>query len=213
MTMAMTRQYRRTDDGFTLIELMVVVLLIGIAAGYGAVTFSGMTEEQKMSSTVREFVGHYRELRAFAAKERRECWLEYAIQDGEYRMTIYPLRDEMGNYIDAEGEIIPEEEVYDRIDRTEWKRINKSIFIKDVQGPGPDGNETYDEEYYLKFREDGTIPHHIVHFESDGGLEMSLVVDEITGAVSVYEGYVEVYSPQEEDFENLAGSDADASGR
>jgi prepilin-type N-terminal cleavage/methylation domain-containing protein len=201
---------RSGESGFTLVELLVVVLLIGLALGYGVASYSGFTEEQRLHSTVREFVGEYRRLRAYAAKERRDCFIEIDIQNGDWRTLIYPMTDEMGNYIDAENQILNRDDVEERRATMPWNSLPNGIFLKDIQAPGPSGNETFDIDYWIKFRSDGTLPPHVLHFATDNGLEMSIEIEEITGDVTVREGYVDFYAPQEDEFENLStttGSD------
>ena len=197
----------RRDRGFTLIELMIVVVILGLVAGYAAVAYRGTTEHQKLTTTVREFVGTYRELRAFAAKERRECFLEFDIANGQWRWLVYPLKDEMGNWIDIEGNLIELDLIDELPDRKRWTKLDKEIFIKDIQAPGPAGNEIFEEDYWIKFRADGTVPPHILHLVTKSGLEMSLEIEELTGRVTVTEGYAEFYAPQEDEFNNLSGGE------
>ena len=205
---------KKSSGGFTLIELMVVVVILGIGAGWSVVAFSGITEEQKLSTAVREMVGTYRELRALAIKERRDCYLEFRIATGEWRAIVYPSRDRMGRFVssprDGEPELLDPEWVEERTEKRPWNRLGKSVIFKDIQAPGPTGNETFDEDYWLQFRSDGTIPPHIIHFSTaDGEMELSLEVKEITGEVVVRRGYVEFYSPQEDEFEMLGEDTGD----
>ncbi len=194
------------QDGFTLLELMVVITILGLTAGYGLVSFRGVTEEQKLRSTVREFIGTYREMRARAARDRRECWLEFDVENGLWRTLVFPHRDLMGNYIDVDGEPLADE-VVDRIESKPWNKLETGIFFKDVMAPGPSGNEIFDQTYWIRFRSDGTIPPHIIHFVTKGGLEVSLQVEEITGTVDLIDGYAELYSPQESEFQNMAAGE------
>lgn len=207
VTTADHRPRPRRDErgGFTLIELMIVVVILGIVSGYAAIAYRGTTQRQKLATTVREFVGTYRELRAFAAKERRECYLEYDIANGKWRWIVYPYQNEMGNWTNIEGERVDSDRVEGLPDHKAWKRLDKNVFIKDIEAPGPNGNEIFDEDYWIRFRADGTVPPHIIHFQTSDGLEMSLEIEELTGKVTVVEGYVEFYAPQEEEFNNLAG--------
>lgn len=199
---------RLIQAGFTLVELMVVVAIMGLVAGFTFMTMGGVTDEQKLGSAMREFVGTYRELRAFAIKDRRECTIEYDMIDGVWRTFVYPYRDGAGKsfrLIDGEKVVIDEVDAVERSETKAWNRLPKDIFIVDIQAPGPDGNETFREDYWLKFRTDGTIPPHIVHFKTKKGLQMSLEVEELTGRVTIRRGYLEFYSPQAEEFDNLSG--------
>lgn len=207
MTTTDTMNRRRAERGFTLIELMIVVVILGLVAGYASVAYRGTTQHQKLTKTVREFVGTYRELRAFAAKERRECYLEYDVANGRWRWIVYPYQDEMGNWVDIEGELLDPDRIEGLPDRKKWKKLDKDIFIKDIQAPGPSGNEIFEEDYWIRFRADGTIPPHIIHFTTSSGLQMSLEIEELTGKVTVVEGYLEFNAPQEEEFNNLAGGE------
>ena len=55
-------------------------------------------------------------------------------------------------------------------------------------------------------RADGTVPPHILHFQTRGGLQMSVEIDEITGGVAVRDGYLEFYEAEESEFDMLGGA-------
>ncbi|MCA9320451.1 MAG: prepilin-type N-terminal cleavage/methylation domain-containing protein [Planctomycetes bacterium] len=189
-----------------MLELMIVVTIMGLAAGYTLYAYKGVTTEQRFRSTVREFIGTYRMLRASAARDRRDCWFEIDIENGRYRAVVYPYTDMMGNWVDAKGELLPEELV-ERIESRGWDVLDKAVSFRDVQAPGPNGNEVFDRSFFVHFRADGTIPPHIIHFVSRDQQEISLEIEEITGKIMSHDGYVELFSPQEQDFENLASGE------
>lgn len=195
------------EGGFTLIELMVVVAIIGILIGIGIVGYGGVTEQQRLHTTVRQFVGIYRETRAYAAKERRHCVLEFNMEESAWRRIIYPRTDTAGNFIDANGEILDFDATQERLERTAWKFLPRGVVIENIEGPAEDGNEQYAIDYYCTFRTDGTIPPHIIHFATSKGLLMSLEIEELTGATTVREGHTEFYAPQEHEFDSLGGGE------
>jgi len=192
------------EGGFTLIELMVVVAILGMIAGWVMVDYSGITNRQKLATTCREFVGVYRQLRGLAAKERRYCVIEFDMERQIWRRLVYPMTDEFGNYIDGEGEIMDPDWVAEIPERTRWKRIPKGVFLVDIMQPGDNGADRFEQDFYLEFRQDGTIPPHILHFQTKG-LQMSLEIDEITGTPVLKEGYTEIYQAEDSDFQLLTG--------
>lgn len=192
-------------SGFTLIELMVVIVILSFIAGWAMIDYSGTTERQKLSTTVRRFVGMYRETRARAIKERRYCVLQLDIENQAYRVLVYPHQDQSGRYVNFDGDPLDPEFVEEMIEFRKWTDLEKGVFLTDVEAPGPDGNEQFDIDFYVEFRDDGTVPPHILHFATQGGLEMSVEVEEITGNVTIFEGLKEFYSPQPEEFDALSG--------
>ena len=204
------RMGARSREGFTLIELMITIMIMGLLAGWALVDYSGLTDEQKLHSAVREFVGVYRETRAYAAKERRFCILEFDIEAQAWRVRIYPYTNESGQYTNAEGQVLDREYWDEAIAKKKWKYLDKDVRLLDIEAPGPTGNDKFDVDYYVRFRQDGTIPPHILHFVSKGGLKMSLEIEEITGTATVKEGHVAFYSPREDEFQMLGGSSGES---
>lgn len=198
----------RRDRGFTLIEVLLIVALLGVIAGWVTMDFVGITDNQRIGATAREFVGIYRRARNFASKERRECYLEFSIETNEFRLLVYPRRDESGRYTRADGTLLDSDEQERLIAATKWKKLERDVYIQDIEAPAERGSQRYDGEYWLKFRQDGTIPPHIVHLISKGGLKMSIEIEEITGAVTVKEGHTAFYSPREDEFNIIAGGES-----
>jgi len=60
--------YRNRSSGFTLIELMVVVVLIGIVAAYAVPSFTQLVERNRVSSTVNGMLGILNYARSEAVK-------------------------------------------------------------------------------------------------------------------------------------------------
>jgi prepilin-type N-terminal cleavage/methylation domain-containing protein len=199
------RQSARLASGFTLIELMVVVVIMGFIAGWTLADYSGITDEQRLHSAVREFVGVYRSARSYAAKERRQSVLQYDMKRRAYRLLVYPWRDDTGHYVDAAGELLDQETEDERVANVKWKFLEKDVFLAEIEAPGASGNEKFEQDYFVEFRQDGTIPPHILHFVSRKGLRMSLEIEEITGTVTVKEGHTAFYSPREDEFNMMGG--------
>ena len=107
--------------------------------------------------------------------------------------------------VDVEGNVLDHDVEMERITFTRWKPLERDVFIQDIEAPGPSGSENYDKDYWLIFRQDGTIPPHVVHFVTKKGLRMSLEIEEITGGVTVKDGHVAFYAPQESEFQMLGG--------
>jgi len=60
--------YRNRSSGFTLIELMVVVVLIGIVAAYAVPSFTQLVERNRVTSTVNGMLGILNYARSEAVK-------------------------------------------------------------------------------------------------------------------------------------------------
>ncbi|MEX0605221.1 MAG: GspH/FimT family pseudopilin [Marinobacter sp.] len=60
--------YRNRSSGFTLIEMMIVVVLIGIVAAYAVPSFTQLVERNRVSSTVNSMLGILNYARSEAIK-------------------------------------------------------------------------------------------------------------------------------------------------
>ncbi len=61
----------RGNSGFTLLELIVVVLIIGVASGIVAARFYGSTDQVRLKASARDFAASLRYSRTHAVAEKR----------------------------------------------------------------------------------------------------------------------------------------------
>jgi len=93
--MTPARQHVRTPAGrssaapraFTLLELLVVVALLGLAAAALTVQLSGLTERARLRAAALDIEQTLRLARHQAAKTRQPVWLQFTRGTGRYRLV------------------------------------------------------------------------------------------------------------------------------
>lgn len=94
--MGITSRFIRQMCGFTLIELMVAVAVIGVATAFAIPTMNDMVKEYRLRSATREMVSRLQELKMTAIKENTNCYM--GIDENNEIYTSYIDYDGNGSY-------------------------------------------------------------------------------------------------------------------
>lgn len=102
MRITHTQQQSRTlQAGFTLVELLVIVAVIGIVSGIGLTTMASFLQEQRLRQAAFELASYLQSARARAQRDGKPCKLEF---DGT---TIRP-RSSAENHCFANSPRLPD---------------------------------------------------------------------------------------------------------
>lgn len=80
---------RRNLDGFSLIELMIVIVLLTIAAGVIVPQFAGSRDDAKLRAAARELVATVRDAASRAVTTNRRYRIVFDRQHARYRVDAY----------------------------------------------------------------------------------------------------------------------------
>lgn len=69
----MIKQARKSDRGFTLTELMVVIVIIGVIAAISAPTFTGLLTRYRLESSLQQLLGAINEAQRLAMLRSQSC--------------------------------------------------------------------------------------------------------------------------------------------
>ncbi len=169
------------EHGFTLIELAMVLLVIGIAAAVAMPRVAGMLDRQQMRRTLNTLRGTVRYLQANAAMSKHVYRLTFDLD----HQTLSPcrLRETRREEVGAQSR----EEVCEPVLRP--YRLPDAVRIVDVIGP--QGEKIREGEAHTHFHPTGLAEPSIVHFRGDRDRQMTLQIQPLAGRIRVFDGYVE----------------------
>lgn len=181
MAMLQTGQVQRgRGSGFTLLELLVVILIIGMFAAFAAVRMDAMVSGGDLRLASRLIIGEIRALRGKAAHTHQAQQLAFDIE----KQLFYPVLASREEAKTALGETEKENKTVDSM-----KKLPDGVFIEDVailsKGKIQEGVAR------LLFFPDGSIERSLIHLRNEKNEVYTLEINPLTGAVKIYDRYIE----------------------
>ncbi len=158
--------------GFTLVELVLVMLVIGIIAAITLPRASGLLDRQNMRRSINVVRGTTRYLQARAALTKRTYRLTLDL-DKQTMSACYLTQDTC---------------------KKETNRVLRDyLFPEQVQVldvVGASGEKVEEGEAATHFHPSGVAEASLIHLSGSGSERMTLIIEPLTGRLKVVEGYV-----------------------
>jgi prepilin-type N-terminal cleavage/methylation domain-containing protein len=176
-------------SGFTLIELMVVIMVLGLMSGLVAVSWERVLPGQKLSADVRALSSRLHSARSEAIARSAEFQVIY-----NFEQNAYWVRTPFDN----EGRYQPDPELRTRVFYT---KLNDGITFQEISIDG----ETYDAskvEIFVRFDPTGAANDHTIVLHQDKPDRVyTIEVLGLTGLIRFHDGYFEREEPRESEFQ------------
>lgn len=181
--MAATTSIRRRaapgDDGFTLMELIIVIALLVVASSFVILNLEGVTAASRLRKAGRDLAGHLRYARSFAVLSGKPIYVYYDLDESDYYLT----RDYYGQERGARR--------HDELrtsEHTKWEtpRGVRIALVESVVSKSERNIERFD------FTPFGACVSHNVYLKGPGEDEwVTVAVNGLTGRVAVHLFYKE----------------------
>jgi prepilin-type N-terminal cleavage/methylation domain-containing protein len=203
----------RGSSGFSLVEILLVIGIIGLLGGIAVVDYSGLLTFERLKQTGRKIGGYCERARAQAVSLQRSCLLELDFVHSRYRFVPDPARDEFGRFINPDTEaVMTSDELVEWNEGFDWEDLPRDVFFQDVQ---VSAIEKYDERHgsvSIRYPPDGTVDPFIVHLKSGAGDLFSITVNGLTGAADCEIGRIEFPVAEAQNFSSVMGDRAPGAG-
>jgi prepilin-type N-terminal cleavage/methylation domain-containing protein len=107
------------SGGFTLIEMMVVIVLIGLAVTFGVIRFQAYLPRARLEGAARQIGGFLTRLRGMAVFAGRTHYLEFDLDSEAFRIsrpaTIAEREDGSEEYVESDWFEMPEGVTLERV--------------------------------------------------------------------------------------------------
>jgi prepilin-type N-terminal cleavage/methylation domain-containing protein len=183
------RPRRASRDGFTLIELIAVTAIIGIAIGLAATRLDFMVPKYRLRGAAREVAGALKLAKARAVATGKDVYVEFDLPRGRYWLLVaFPKDPPDGDRVEeTTPEAIAEAErrrgfeyqpVFERA-------LPEGVIFVDVIFS--DKERTSEGRARLRVSPFGTSAHTIVNLRNPEDRELAVKFNGFTGALSFYD--------------------------
>ncbi|CAK8722085.1 Prepilin-type N-terminal cleavage/methylation domain-containing protein [Candidatus Electronema halotolerans] len=156
------------EHGFTLVELIVVMVLISLTAAFAMPNIRSSLFADELKSAARRFVGLATEAAQEARQQRTAVLLRF--DQDEHRFTAAPAG--------TEGMI--SEKQYGQV------RLAASVEVTDIDAAHREANP----DLTILFDQRGYTDRTAVHFRQDNGDELTVLLSPFLGLARIVEGHV-----------------------
>jgi prepilin-type N-terminal cleavage/methylation domain-containing protein len=164
---------RACRQGFTLIELIVVMVLISLTASFAVPKIRAGLDANELKTAVRRFIGLVAETGQEARSKR--VALELRFDADEHLFTTVPV---------APDTSVEEKNIYAKA------QIGESVEVVDIASAHGDKITHSAGDLTIRFSSRGYVDKTIVHFRGDNGDELSVTLSPFLGVTRVLAGYV-----------------------
>jgi len=161
------------DKGYTLIELAVVVILIGLFLGLSIPRFQYAMVSDDLKATIRRIVGTVKGLRNEAIREQQVYIFHLDLESN--RLWIEPPG------IGEEERALARERAF---------KFPPGVRILDVWCKGK--GKKVNGEVAIRFSKKGYVEQTVIHLGAEDGREFTLVLNPFLGTIKVYDKYVDI---------------------
>lgn len=184
---------RSGRGGFTLVELMVVVIILGLVSGVAVTSWVGMLPRQQFNTAIRNLSETLYETRSSAIARNREFRIRYDLKENTYKVRTPFLPG--GGFATTEKD---EDHVWIR--QTDLKESGIDLLEITVDDVKYTDGEV--EVYFLPL---GGSAYHVVHLRQEISgdehpREYTLELLPLTGEIRMHEGLFERQPADEGDF-------------
>lgn len=203
----------RLEAGFSLVEVILAVMIIGLLAGMAVVDYSGLLTYERLKQTGRKLGGYCDRARSQAVSKHCSCLLQLDLRHSRYRFLPDPSRDRFGRYIHPDTEVpMTPDELTEWDEGFEWEDLPRDVFFVDVM---VSANEKFDERHEvvsIRYPSDGTVDPFVIHLKSGPGDLFSVSTMGLTGSSEAGPGRAEFPAAEATEFAQIMGAEAPGRG-
>lgn len=195
MRRAMQHRARPAEGGFSLIELLVVIVILGTVAGMVSVSWDAVFPSQRLHSDVRELSSVLQSARVDAIARSVEIHVIYDIDNNKYWVE-FPRPDAVAQRSGSNREQL-------EIDEEQKARISEHKLKNGVEIASVtiDGKEWIDGQVYVRYDPLGAASEHrIVLFQPKFRAYYTIEVLPLTGLIRFHDGIPVREEARDEDF-------------